>query len=48
MILCVYKEEVGGGNLGEGGGCLPRKDIGRPEERAGRDKHSYVTINNRA
>ena len=35
MILCVDKEDVRGGYVGGGGGCLPWKEIGRQEERAG-------------
>ena len=48
MILCRDKTDVGGGGAGEGGGCPPRKDIGRWEERAGQFKNSYVTISDGA
>ena len=35
MILCGDKTDVVGGGVGSGGGCPPRKDIGRREERVG-------------
>ena len=48
MILCRDKTDVGGGGAREGGGCPPRKDTGRREERAGRVKNSYVIISDGA
>ena len=48
MILCGYKTDFGGGVVGEGGGCPPRKDIGRQEESEGRVKNSYVIISDGA
>ena len=48
MILCVDKTDVGGGLVGAGGGCTPRKDIRWLEERAGRVKNSYVIISDGA
>ena len=44
MILCRDEAEVGGGGVGEVGGCPPRKDIEWQEERAGRVKNKYATI----
>ena len=48
MILCGYKTDFGGGVVGEGGGCPPRKDIRRQEDRVGWVNNKYVTIGNRA
>ena len=48
MILCGDKADVGGGGVGAGESCPPRKDIGWREERAGRVKNSYVTISDGA
>ena len=48
MILCGDKTDVGGGGVGAGGGCPPRKNIRRWEERAGRVKNSYVIISDGA
>ena len=48
MILCGDKTDVGGGGVGAGGGCPPRKDIRWREGRTGRDKYKYVTISNSA
>ena len=48
MILCGNKTDVGGGGVGAGRSCPPRKDIGQREERAGRVKNGYVIISDRA
>ena len=48
MILRGDKTDVGGGGVGAGGGCTPRKDIERREERLGRVKNSYVIISDGA
>ena len=48
MLLCGYNTYVGGGGVGEVGGCPPRKDIGRRKEWVGRVKTKYVTISDGA
>ena len=48
MILCRNKMGIGGGGVRAEGGCPPRKDIGRWEDRAGWVDNSYVTISNGA
>ena len=48
MILCGDNMYVGGEGVGAGGGCPPRKDIGRQDESVGHVKNSYVTIINRS
>ena len=36
--------DVGGGSVGAGGGCPPRKDIRQREGSSGGYKNKYVTI----
>ena len=48
MILCGDTTDVCGRGVGAGGGCLPWKDIGRQEERAGGVKNKYITISDGA
>ena len=48
MIMCGDTIDVGGGGVGVGGGCPPRKYIGRRGERVGRVKNKYLPISDGA